>query len=204
MTAVARMAVLHLRTVAPYRTQGLLVFGLMVLVLARNPVGLVPALALLLAPLVAVHPFVVADKTGLETLYAVLPVPRRTVLLGHYAWALASFLATVTTGSALTVLLAQADGVPLSGRTLITLLTLSWALFTVNIAIQFPLLIRFGYARISVLGTTLPLALIMLTVFRLHLTIASIQVWLPLLWAAGAAAIVTSAALAAHAPRPQA
>ncbi|MFB7502943.1 ABC-2 transporter permease [Streptomyces broussonetiae] len=204
MSAVARMAVLHLRTVAPYRTQGLLVFGLMVLVLARSPVGLVPALALLLAPLIAVHPFVVADKAGLETLYAVLPLPRRTVLLGHYAWALASFIATVTAGTALAVLLARAEGVQLGGRTLVTMLTLSWTLFAVNIAIQFPLLIRFGYARISVLGTTMPLALVMLAVYRLHPTIASIQTWLPLLWVAGAAAIVTSAGLATHTPRPRA
>ncbi|MEV5880628.1 ABC-2 transporter permease [Streptomyces sp. NPDC052101] len=204
MTAVARVAVLHLRTVAPYRTQGLLVFGLMVLVLARSPVGLVPALALLLAPLIAVHPFVVADKAGLETLYAVLPLPRRTVLLGHYAWALASFLATVTAGTTLAVLLARAEGVPFGGSALVTMLTLSWVLFAVNIAIQFPLLIRFGYARISVLGTTMPLALVMLAVFRLHLTIEWIQVWLPLLWVVGAAAIVTSAALAAYGARPRA
>jgi hypothetical protein len=86
MTAVARIAVLHLRTVAPYRTQGLLVFGLLMLILARDPDHVVPALVVLLAPLIAVQPFVVADKADLGTLYAVLPVPRRTVLLGHYAW----------------------------------------------------------------------------------------------------------------------
>ena len=78
---------------------------------------------------------------------------------------------------------------PFGGARLATLLTLSWALFAVNVSIQFPLLIRFGYTRISVLGTTVPLALVMLAVIRLHLTIASIQTWLPLLWAAGAAAI---------------
>jgi hypothetical protein len=193
------MAVLHLRTVAPYRAQGLLVFGLMVLVLARNPDHVVPALAVLLAPLIAVHPFVVADKAGLETLYAVLPLPRRTVLLGHYAWALASFVATVTAGTALAVILAHAEGVHAGGRTMVTMLTLAWALFAVNVAIQFPLLIRFGYARISVLGTTMPLALVMLAVYRLHLTITSIQAWLPLVWVAGAAALVTSAVLAARA-----
>lgn len=204
MTAVARVAVLHMRTVAPYRTQGFLVFGLLMLILARNPDHVVPALAVLLAPLIAVQPFVVADRAGLETLYAVLPLPRRTVLLGHYAWALASFLATVTAGTALAALLARAEDVPLGGRDLVTMLTLSWALFAANIAIQLPLLIRFGYARISVLGTTLPPALVMLAVVRLHLTITSIQVWLPLLWVAGAAAIATSAALAAHAPRPRA
>jgi hypothetical protein len=203
MTAVARITALHLRIVAPYRTQGLLVFGLLMLILARNPDHVVPALVVLLAPLIAVQPFVVADKADLETLYAVLPVPRRTVLLGHYAWALESFLATALAGTAVSALLARAEGLPFGGRDLMTMVTLSWALFALNIAIQLPLLIRFGYARISVLGTTMPLALVLLAVYRLHLTITSVESWLPLLWAAGAAAIATSALLAAHASRPR-
>ncbi|MFG2045597.1 ABC-2 transporter permease [Dactylosporangium sp. NPDC048998] len=196
MTAVARMTVLHLRTVAPYRTQGLLVFGVIVLIDSRSLVGLLPALALLLAPLVAAQPFLVADKADLQTLYAVLPLSRRTVLLGHYAWALMSFFAIVITGTALAALLAQAQHMAFGGRSLATLLTLSWALFAVNISIQLPLLIRFGYTRISVLATTVPLALVMLAVIRVHLDLESIQDWLPLFWAAGAAAIATSAALA--------
>jgi ABC-2 family transporter protein len=199
MTAIARMTLLHLRTVAPYRITGLLVFGVIVLIDSRSQVGLVPALALLLAPLVATQPFMVADKADLHTLYAVLPLSRRTVLLGHYAWALVSFLVIVMTGTALAALLAQAQDMPFRGRSLATLLTLSWTLFAVNISIQLPLLIRFGYTRISILATTLPLALVMLAVTRVHLEIESIQDWLPLFWAVGAAAIVTSAVLASHA-----
>ena len=198
MTAVARMTVLHLRTVAPYRTQGLLVFGVIVLIDSRSVVGLIPALALLLAPLVAAQPFLVADKADLQTLYAVLPLSRRTVVLGHYAWALMSFFAIVITGTTLAALLAQAQNMAFGGRSLATLLTLSWALFAVNISIQLPLLIRFGYTRVSVLATTLPLALVMMAVVRLRLDLDSIQNWLPLFWAAGAAAIATSAALASY------
>ena len=67
--------------------------------------------------------------------------------------------------------------------------------------IQFPLVIRFGYTRVSVLGTALPLAVVVGTVYRLHLTIPSIQVWLPFLWVAGVATIVTSAAVAMTADR---
>jgi hypothetical protein len=103
---------------------------------------------------------------------------------------------------AASALLARAEGLPFGGRDLMTMVTLSWALFALNIAIQLPLLIRFGYARISVLGTTMPLALVLLVVYRLHLTVTSIESWLPLLWAAGAAAIATSALLAAHTSRP--
>lgn len=200
MTAIARMAVLNLRTVAPYRNQGLALFGLVVLAFgAKSPAVLVPALVLFVTSTIAAYPFVVADKAGLETLYAVLPLPRRSVLYGHYAWAMANFLVTATVGTALALLLARAETVPFGGRTLVTVLTLSWALFAINVAIQFPLFIRFGYTRISVLGTTLPLALVSLAIVRLHLTIvttAPIQIWLPLLWVAGVAAIAASVAVA--------
>jgi hypothetical protein len=195
------MTLLHLRTVAPYRTAGLLVFGLIVLTDSRSPVALVPALALALAPLVAAQPFQVADKADLQTLYAVLPLPRRAVLLGHYAWALMSFFAIVITGTALAAVLAQAQDMPFGGHSLATLLTLSWALFTVNISIQLPLLIRFGYTRISLLATTVPLALVMVAVIRLHLDIESIRDWLPLFWVGGAAVLAASAALASRASR---
>jgi hypothetical protein len=199
MTAVARMTVLHLRTVGPYRAQGLLVFGVIVLIDFRSPVALVLALALGLAPLVAAQPFQVADKADLQTLYAVLPVPRRAVLVGHYAWALTSFFAIVITGTALAAGLARAQDIHFGGPSLATLLTLSWALFAVNISIQLPLLIRFGYTRISLLATTVPLALVMVAVIRLHLNLESMKDWLPLFWAAGAAALAASAALASHA-----
>jgi ABC-2 type transport system ATP-binding protein len=127
--------------------------------------------------------------------------PRRAVLYGHYAWAMAGFLATATVGTTLALLLARAEGIPFSGRTLVTELTVSWALFAINVGIQFPLFSRFGYTRTSALGTTVPLALVMLAIVRLHLTIASIQIWLPLLAAAGRAAIAMSTALATTADR---
>lgn len=196
MNAVARMAVLHMRTVTPFRTQFLLVFGLAVLMDIRSPTAVAPALAVLLAPFLSVQPFQVGDKADLATLYAVLPAPRRAVLRAYYVWALACYVATIGMGTALAFVFARIEDAPFGGRTLLTLLVLSWALFAVNIAIQFPLLIRFGYARISVLATTLPLALIMLAAYKLHLSIESVQVWLPLLGAAGVAVFAGSAALA--------
>jgi len=201
MTAIARMAVLDLRTVWPYRYYCLTVFGLGVLVFANRPIWFVPGLVLLFTSQIAPYPFNVSDKADLETLYAVLPLSRRSVLYGHYAWATACFLATATLGTALALLLAQVQKVPFGGHTLVAMLTLSWVLFAVNVAIQFPLLIRFGYTRVSVLGTTLPLAAVVGILYKLHLDTASIQNWLPLLSAAGAAALVASAAVARTADR---
>ncbi|HEY1486380.1 MAG TPA: ABC-2 transporter permease [Micromonosporaceae bacterium] len=202
MIATARMAVLDLRTVWPYRFYCVAVFGLGVVVFADKPIWFVPGLVLLFTSQIAPYPFNVSDKAGLETLYAILPLSRRSVLYGHYVWATACFLATATVGTALALLLAHVQAVPFGGRTLATMLTLSWALFAVNVAIQFPLLIRFGYTRVSVLGTTLPLAVVVGAVYKLHLNLASTQTWLPpLLCAVGVVALVTSAAVATTADR---
>ncbi|NUR30208.1 MAG: hypothetical protein HOV83_30890 [Catenulispora sp.] len=195
MNAVLRATALHMRTVAPYRSQFLLVLVLMAVLDLRSPTGLVVAMAAILAPYLAVQPFQIADKTDLATLYAVLPVSRRAVVLAYYVWAVVIYIGAVAAGTALSYVAARVQGDAFGGRQLTTLLTVSWALFALNIAVQFPLLIRFGYTRVSVLATILPLALIMLAVYKLHLTIATVQVWLPLLAFAGAATLITSAAL---------
>ncbi|MFF2626992.1 hypothetical protein ACFVUN_14590 [Kitasatospora griseola] len=56
-----------------------------------------------------------------------------------------------------------------------------------QIAVRFPLPVPFGCARLSVLGTSLPLALVMLAAVRLHLTFDGMRPWLPQLGPAGLA-----------------
>jgi len=201
MSAVARMVMLDLRTVAPYRNQGLAVLVVMTVLFANRPVALLPMLVLLFTATVAAYPFNVGDKAGIETLYATLPVTRGSVLLGHYAWALACYLSTVGAGTALTVLLARLQSVPLDDRTLAAVLTLSWGIFAVNVAIQFPLFIRYGYTRINLLSTVLPLAFAGTLVARLHLNFASAHAWLPWTWPGGIVLIVGSMAAAAMVDR---
>jgi len=196
MTAIARMTVLHLRTAMPYRNQILLAFVAVVVIMANRPTVLVPALALLVVPSIAGYPFLAADKAGLDTLYAVLPAPRRAVLLGYYAWALAGFLVTAAVGTAFTLVYTRFESTALTGHTILLDLSLAWAMFAVNIAIQFPLLIRYGYSRISVWGTTLPIALAVMAVVRLHVSLASLQDRAALLIPMGIAVFAASAALA--------
>ncbi len=135
MTATGRMAVLDLRTVLPYRIQGLLLFGLAALVFANRPVPLVPVLALFFTTTAAGYPLHIADKAGLDTLYAILPLRRRSVIHGHYLWALATFDVTAAVGLPVALLLARAESTPFDGRTVVDVLTASWVLFAVSIAI---------------------------------------------------------------------
>jgi hypothetical protein len=196
MTAVARMALLDLRTVTPYRYQGFLLLTLYVALFVTRPTVLVPALVMLVAVTVAAYPFNVADKASLGTLYCVLPLPRRAVVIGHYAWAVATFLAAAVIGTPLALVFAHVRGIPFGTHVIATELTLSWAMFAAVVAIQFPLFIRYGYTRTSALATGLPLATILGLTYKFHLDTGSIQAWLPFVAAAATTAIVTSAAAA--------
>jgi hypothetical protein len=196
VSAVARVALLDLRTVAPYRRQGLLLLLIVTVLLSTRPTVVLPALILLVAPSIVAHPFSIADKAGLATLYAVLPLRRRAVVYGHYVWALGAFLTTVATGTALTLILSRAESKPFGAHTLGEVLAVSWGMFAVNVAVQFPLFIRFGYTRISVLGTVLPLALVMMAVVKLNVSVAALEDWAPMLWPLGAALIAGSAGVA--------
>jgi hypothetical protein len=199
MTTIARVAVLDLRTVASHRKQAFIVFASFAVVaglLADQPVRVVPALVLLVTSTVAVYPFIIGEKAGLETLYALLPVPRRTVLLGHYAWAMASFVATVVVGTAITLVFAAFEGVALSGHALYTMITLAWGLFAVNISIQLPVLIRWGYTRVGLWSTTAPLALVMSLLFKSQVGVASLDHWLPVFWPGGVTVVAASTAVA--------
>ncbi|MFI5906512.1 ABC-2 transporter permease [Dactylosporangium sp. NPDC051541] len=195
MTAVARMVLLDLRTVSPYRRQGFFMFGLYLVLFATRPTVLVPALVLVLTPMVAAYPFNVGDKAGLSTLYAVLPVPRRAVVLGHYAWALATFVATAGLGTAAALIMARAEHVPYGPHIVWLVLSIAWGFFAVTVALQFPLFIRVGYTRLSLMATTLPMALVMGALFKFHVDLDSLARWLPLLWPAGLALLTASVAV---------
>jgi hypothetical protein len=196
VTALARASVLDLRTIAPYRLQ---LLGLPLLIMAvfySKSEGMLPALALLYAPQAAGYPFMVSDRAHLDTLYAVLPLTRRSLLLGRYAWALATFVATAGVGIPVFLLLARLEHVSLGGYAFSAIVSVSWALFALSISIQFPLFVRFGYTRAGMLGTTLPIILVALAALREHLDIKLAPVWLVLLAVGGVVLVCASATIA--------
>ena len=160
MTDFARVALLDLRTIAPYRRQIVLTPLLVVAVMFNRPEVVVPGLVLLCASTTAGYPFLVSDRADLETLYAVLPLTRRSLLLGHYVWALAVFVVTVGVGTPAALLLARQQQMAFPGHTAATAVALSWAAFALTVSIQFPLFVRFGFTKAGLLATTLPITIV--------------------------------------------
>ncbi|NUP48892.1 MAG: hypothetical protein HOW97_16540 [Catenulispora sp.] len=205
MTDSARVALLDVRTVAPYRRQLLLTPLLVMAIMVNRPEVLVPGLILLCASNTAGYPFMVSDRADLETLYAVLPLTRRSLLLGHYLWALAIFTATAGIGTPAALILARWQHISFSGHTVATIVSLSWAAFALAVAIQFPLFVRFGYTRVGMLATTLPITLVALAATRLHLHFTPDTTVIALVAAGGAALLMASVAVTTavdpHRPR---
>ncbi|MFJ9713374.1 ABC-2 transporter permease [Streptomyces sp. NPDC101234] len=194
MTASVRVAVLNLRTVAPYRRQIVLTPLLVVAIMYNRPEVVVPGLTMLCASTTASYPFMVSERADLETLYAVLPLTRRSLVLGHYLWALAIFAVTAGLGAPAALILAQQQHIAFTGHTVATVVTVSWAAFTLAVSIQFPLFIRFGFTRAGLLATTLPISVVAVAATRLHMHITPDATVLALLTASGAALLAASAA----------
>jgi hypothetical protein len=204
VTTLARVTMLDLRTVAPYRLQ---LLGLPVLIMAsffHEPEGIVPAAVLLSASLAASYPFIISDRARLDTLYALLALTRRSLLLGRYVWALATFVATAGVAIPVSLLFARLENVSFAANTLTAIVAVSWALFALNISIQFPLFARFGFTRAGMLGTTVPtilLASVGLAVGRAHVVKPG-PVW-PGLLAVGCVILFCASAAVAMALNPR-
>lgn len=196
MTMLARVALLDLRTIAPYRRQVILTPLLIMAVLFNRPEVIVPALVMLSAPTTAGYPFLVSDRADLETLYGVLPLTRRSLVLGHYAWGLATFVVTAGVGTPVALLLARQQDIPFGGQKLAAVAALSWAAFVLNTSIQFPLFVRFGYTRAGMLGTALPIALVAVAAARTHTDLTPSPTWTIPLAVGGVALFGVSAAVA--------
>ncbi|MGH6653745.1 MAG: ABC-2 transporter permease [Actinocrinis sp.] len=194
MTDLARVALLDLRTVAPYRRQIVLTPLLVVAIMFNRPEVVVPGLTLLCASTTAGYPFLVSDRADLETLYAVLPLTRRSLLLGHYAWALAVFAVTAGLGTPVALILASQQHIAFAGPAVAIVVALSWAAFALSVSIQFPLFVRFGYTKTGMLATTLPISVVAVGVNRLHVHFTPNATLPALLAAAGAALLAVSLA----------
>ena len=157
MTALARVFVLTVRTVAPSRL-GLLASALVVMAaFSGKPEFMVPALVVVTMS-AAVLPFYISDRHRLDTLYAVLPLTWRSLLLGRYVWALATFVAVAGVGIPVSLLLARLENVSFPGNALTAIVAVSWALFALNISVVYPLFVRFGATLAGMLGAVVPIS----------------------------------------------
>lgn len=148
MTAIASVVRLDLLSVRPYAKQfALLLAVAAVLGITMDDATAVLPMSVVYAVLVASYPFAIADKNDLDTLYAVLPLRRSTLLVGRYLYSLVVFTAAaVIAGAAALGISVARDQVPTPADAAL-LLAVSFLVFGAMIAVQYPLYVRLGYMR---------------------------------------------------------
>lgn len=117
-----------------------------VAVIAPLPALAIPVAAALMA-LMAPQTFATDERGRLDTLYAILPISRRTVVAGRYLAVVILYLAmaAVATLAAVAVTLAQGASVPLGQLAVINLVCL--VVLLLMISAQLPFFFGLGFAR---------------------------------------------------------
>lgn len=160
---------LELRSLKPYRTS---IFILFVLALGMGfffkSTDTFSSYLMMILMLLMSYPFSIGEKNGLDTLYATLSINRKTVVKGRYLFAIAAEVACI----ALSILFSWVMTLFIEIKfdiagTLFSLSLLS-SVFSLLVAIQFPVYFKYGYSKAKILAL-IPLFIVFIGIIQLPL-----------------------------------
>lgn len=160
---------MDLRALKPYRTS---IFILFVLALGMGfffkSIDTLSSYLMMVLILLMSYPFSISEKNGLDTLYATLSINRKTIVKGRYLFALSCEVVCV----ALTILFSWIMTLFIEIKfdfagTLFSLSLLS-SVFSLLVAIQFPVYFKYGYSKAKFLALV-PLFIVFIGIIQLPL-----------------------------------
>jgi hypothetical protein len=98
------------------------------------------------------YPFVVGEKSGMDILYAMLSVKRKSVVLGRYLFAFAFIVCVGVFAVFFSYVLLTARQVSFNAVDSFTTLLVLFLLFSVISAVQLPIFFRYGYTKAKFLA----------------------------------------------------
>lgn len=128
--------------------QTLLPLALVVVVGVGLPVpGMAITAAAFVTSLMLSAPFLGDERDRLDTLYGVLPISRRAIVLGRVLSILVYGVAAMIVATIVTLSTVIARGTAVSPEVLITAYAAAFALIGLSLGVQLPVLFRIGYSR---------------------------------------------------------
>ncbi|WHP17658.1 ABC-2 transporter permease [Cellulomonas sp. ES6] len=206
---------LDLRTVRPFARQLVPLAGAVgvIAVVAGRPQAVVLAGAVF-AALGASYPFAIGERDGLDTLRAVLPVGRGTLVAGRYAFTLVLYLAAALVAVPLAVLGAEMRDVVVqtSPGDVATSVAVGFGVYALLAGTQLPVYYALGYTRgrmVAIVPLVLLCSAAGAAVSVLGDRLPDLDAWLarstdrlaPLALVTGAAVLAASAAVSWRADR---
>jgi hypothetical protein len=109
--------------------------------------GMAIVSAALVSSLMVSTPFLADERGHLDTLYGVLPISRRTVVIGRALSVLAYFVVAAVLATVVTVAVVTVRGEELPIEVLLAAHAGAFAFVGLSMALQLPVLFRVGYER---------------------------------------------------------
>jgi hypothetical protein len=130
------------------RSQTLLALGLVAVSGILVPVpGMAVLAAALVTSVMVSAPFLADERGRLDILYGVLPVSRRTVVIGRLLSLVVYYVAAAVLATVLTVCVALVRGQPVPLELLLTVHAASLGFVGISFALQLPVFFRVGFSR---------------------------------------------------------
>lgn len=121
------------------------------------------------------YPFTISEKNGLDILYGTLSLSRRTMVLGRYLFVLALEVLCVLMVFVCAFSLSKVVGIPFVFAEMAMSLCLLSGIFSMVVAVQYPIYFKYGYTKARFLAMA-PLLLVFFAVIQLP-TFAKLFNW---------------------------
>lgn len=160
---------MEFHSLKPYRTSILILFVLaLVMGLFFKSTDTLSSYLMMVLILLMSYPFSIGEKNGLDTLYAILSINRRTVVKGRYLFALTAEAACIALAILFSWVMTLFIEIKFDiARTLFSLSLLS-SVFSLLVAIQFPVYFKYGYSKAKILAL-IPLFIVFIGIIELPL-----------------------------------
>jgi len=148
MNRIAHFIYLDFYTINAYkRSLYLLILIGLVMGVIIGSVSSLPAIIMMGILVVVSTPFSVGEKNRLDTLYATLPLTRKSVVIGRYAFTFSMEVVGAIFGLLLSVALSVIFTIDLNVTEILSSLCIVLAVFSLVISLQYPLYFKLGYTK---------------------------------------------------------
>jgi len=154
MNRTIHFAKLDYLTIKPYMTFKNLIIIVIVMIFFGYSSGPAMPIGMLMmySTIYASYPFAVGDKNGIDTLYATLPITRKSIVTGRYIFTISLNLITGLASFALSYLMATIFKKEFIMVEILGTLLLCFAIFTIFEFVQLPIFFKLGYAKAKFLA----------------------------------------------------
>jgi ABC-2 type transport system permease protein len=155
MNNVLRFAKLDYRTVKPYLTiknMSIFIVVVLIMILSTGESTAVLTMLMVYGNIFVSYPFAVGEKNGIDALYSVLSVNRKTVVTGRYLFTILVDISTAILAFSISLVISMTMGKMYSIRETAAILITIFLIFTFIQTIQLPLFFKLGYDKAKLLA----------------------------------------------------